>query len=229
VNPEPETVDLPGRIPLFPLPNVVHLPHSLLPLHIFEPRYVQMVEDARRGDGVIGMVRLLPGWAETTEDAPPVARIGCAGRITDLAELPDHRFNLKLQGLGRFEILEEDHSRPYRVALIRPLPDLNEYARGKAANAALSRLLSILDSLARDRGEGAFHDTGLPPSVPFAAAVHNLALLARLDTEDLQGLLEVSDIYARVRRLERILTGRQEAQQRAEKWRGLLPDDPQSN
>ena len=226
---EPEQASLPERIPLFPLPNVVHLPHSLLPLHIFEPRYVRMVEDARRGDGIVGMVRLLPGWEETSDDEPRVARIGCAGRITELKELPDHRFNLKLAGLHRFEIVEEDHSRLYRVARIRLLPDRNEYARGRASNAALSRLLSLLDRLARDRGEGAFNDTGLPPSVPFAAAVHNLALLARLDPEDLQGLLEVSDIYARGRRVERILIGRLEAQKRMERWRGFTPDDPQSN
>ena len=96
---EPEPVSLPERIPLFPLPNVVHLPHSLLPLHVFEPRYVRMVEDARRGDGILGMVRLLPGWEESPEAEPRVARIGCAGRITELKELPDHRFNLKLAGL----------------------------------------------------------------------------------------------------------------------------------
>ena len=226
---EPEPVSLPKRIPLFPLPNVVHLPHSLLPLTVFEPRYVRMVEDARRGDGIIGMVRLLPGWEESPEVEPRVARIGCAGRMTELKELPDRRFSLKLAGLHRFEIVSENHSRPYRVARIRPLPDRNEHARGEASNAALSRLLSLLDRLARDRGEGAFHDTGLPPSVPFAAAIHNLALLARLDPEDLQGLLEVSDIYARGRRVERILIGRLEAQKRMEQWRGFAPDDPQSN
>ena len=175
------------------------------------------------------MVRPLPGWEQSPEAEPRVARIGCAGRITELKELPDHRFTLKLAGLHRFEIVEEDHSRPYRVARIRPLPDRNEHARGEAAGAALSRLLSLLERLARDRGEGAFNDTRPPPSVPFAATVHNLALLARLDPEDLQGLLEVSDIYARGRRVERILMGRIQAQERMEQWRGFTPDDPQSN
>lgn len=217
------------RIPIFPLPNIIHLPHSVLPLHIFEPRYVEMIEDAQRGDGIIGMVRQLPGRPASLTEPPAMAQIGCAGRITDVTELPDHRFNLKLAGLRRFHIIDLDHSRSYLVARIGALDDRNEYARGEAADAALSRLLKLLDTLARDRGEGAFNDTGLPPSVPFAAAVHNLALLARLDIDDLQGLLEVSDIYARARRVERILLGRVEAQQRAERWRGFAPDDPATN
>ncbi len=226
---EQEPVDLPVRIPIFPLPNIVHLPHSILPLHIFEPRYVEMIEDAQEGDGIIGIVRMLPRREEASTEPPAIARIGCAGRITDLTELPEHRFNLKLAGLRRFHILDTDHSGSYLVARISALEDRNEYARGKSADAALSRLLTLLDTLARDRGEGAFRDTGLPPRVPFAAAVHNLALLARLDADDLQGLLEVSDIYARARRVERILKGRLEAQERAARWRSFAPDDPAAN
>jgi Lon protease-like protein len=226
---EPEPIELPARLPLFPLPNVVHLPHCILPLHIFEPRYVEMVEDARRGEGIIGMVRLLVDTESPHLGPPPVSRVGCAGRITDLTELPEHRFNLKLEGLRRFEILDEDHTRSYRLARIRPLTDLNEHARGDAADAALRRLLTLLDTLARDRGEGEFKESGVPAGVPFAQAVHNLALLARLDVEDLQGILELADIYARARRVEGILTDRLQAQKRAEHWRGFAPDDPQAN
>jgi len=90
---------LPPTIPIFPLPNVVLFPNVFLPLHIFEPRYRAMVADALKGDRIIGMALLRPGFEASYEGRPPVYPIGCAGVITHTDPLPDGRSNIVLRGL----------------------------------------------------------------------------------------------------------------------------------
>ena len=77
-------------------------PNVFLPLHIFEPRYRQMVADALAGDRIIGMVLLQPGYEDDYDGAPPVYAIGCAGLITHVERLADGRYNIVLRGLERF-------------------------------------------------------------------------------------------------------------------------------
>jgi uncharacterized protein len=105
-------------LPLFPLPNVVLFPNVFLPLHIFEARYREMVGDALTGDRLIGMVLLKPGWERDYEGRPPIYPIGCSGLITHVERLADGRYNIVLRGVERFRIVEEDHNRPYRRAVI---------------------------------------------------------------------------------------------------------------
>src|SRR5213596_3395375 len=86
-------------LPLFPLPNVVLFPNVFLPLHIFEPRYREMVADALASDRLIGMVLLRPGWERDYEGRPPVYPIGCSGVITHAERLHDGRYDI-VQPLG---------------------------------------------------------------------------------------------------------------------------------
>src|SRR5919109_2536780 len=108
-------------LPIFPLPNVVLFPNVFLPLHVFEPRYREMVADAVSSDRLIGMVLLRPGWEHDYEGRPPVYSVGCSGVITHVERLPDGRYNIVLRGLERFRILAEDHTRRYRRAAVEPL------------------------------------------------------------------------------------------------------------
>src|SRR3954464_9067572 len=108
-------------LPLFPLPNVVLFPNVFLPLHIFEPRYREMVADALAGDRMLGMVLLRPGWEHTYEGRPAVYPIGCSGVITHFEKLPDGRYNIVLRGLDRFRIIDEDHSFAYRRGIVEML------------------------------------------------------------------------------------------------------------
>src|SRR5688500_17088074 len=115
---------LPSTIPIFPLPNVVLFPNVFLPLHIFEPRYRQMVSDALGGERMIGMVLLQPGYEADYERSPAVYDVGCVGLITHVERLVDGRFNIVLRGLERFQIVGEEHPSStvlYRRALIAPL------------------------------------------------------------------------------------------------------------
>src|SRR6187399_1861593 len=114
---------LPPTIPIFPLPNVVLFPNVFLPLHIFEPRYRAMVADALRGDRIIGMTLLRPGFETDYEGRPPVYPVGCAGLITHSEALPDARFNIVLRGMEKFRIVGEDESRRYRLARIEALAE----------------------------------------------------------------------------------------------------------
>ncbi|MGC4084545.1 MAG: LON peptidase substrate-binding domain-containing protein [Vicinamibacterales bacterium] len=103
-------------LPLFPLPSVVLFPGVFLPLHIFEPRYREMVADALATDRLIGMILLREGWEADYEGRPPVYGVGCSGLITHCEKLPDGRYNIVLRGLDRFRIVDEDQSRAYRRA-----------------------------------------------------------------------------------------------------------------
>src|SRR5437588_739379 len=91
-------------LPLFPLPNVVLFPNVFLPLHIFEPRYREMVGDALAGDRMIGMVLLKPGWERDYEGQPPVYPIGSSGLITHAERLSDSRYNIVLRGVELLEM-----------------------------------------------------------------------------------------------------------------------------
>ena len=117
---------LPFALPIFPLPTVVLFPNVFLPLHIFEPRYRQMVADALAGDRIIGMVLLRPGYEDEYEGAPPVYATGCSGLITHAEPLEDGKYNLVLRGLEKFTIHSEEMPAPgrlYRSAVITPVDD----------------------------------------------------------------------------------------------------------
>jgi Lon protease-like protein len=105
--PPPEMVDVPDVIPIFPLPKVVLLPAEVLPLHIFEPRYIELVRDAVASHKVIGMVEVLPGHEHELPHSPPVREVGCVGFIATHQELDDGRFLMWLLGLERFHIEQE--------------------------------------------------------------------------------------------------------------------------
>jgi Lon protease-like protein len=101
----PQFEDLPGTIPVFPLPEVLLLPGGMLPLNIFEPRYLAMVQAALQTDRMIGMVQPLSN--EDLADNPALYDTGCAGRISRFEETPDGRFLVSLKGVCRFNIVEE--------------------------------------------------------------------------------------------------------------------------
>ncbi len=111
-------MELPSFIPIFPLPNVVLFPDVPLPLHIFEPRYREMVRDALAGSGLIGMVLLRGEWQDDYHGAPDVYRTGCVGRIVETTPLPDGKFNIVLAGVREFTIVSEQRERAYRQATV---------------------------------------------------------------------------------------------------------------
>jgi uncharacterized protein len=111
---------LPDAIPLFPLPNAVLFPGVPLPLHIFEPRYREMVRDVERSeDKLIGMVLLRGEWRRDYYGRPEVYPVGCAGKLVSVEPLADGRYNILLHGLREFEIADERGGHSYREAQVR--------------------------------------------------------------------------------------------------------------
>ena len=99
--------ELPEIVPVFPLPGALLLPRGQMPLNIFEPRYLAMVDDSLRdGHRLIGMIQPDPAHPGTPEK-PGLFKVGCVGRITQLAETGDGRYILELTGVSRFRVIEE--------------------------------------------------------------------------------------------------------------------------
>jgi uncharacterized protein len=189
-------IEIPDRIPLFPLPDVVLFPQMPLPLHIFEPRYRQMVADANGTHATIGMTLLRPGWEPLYYGRPPVFSIGCAGRIEQCEALPDGRYNIVLRGLVPFQIVEEHVGAPYRVATVLPRPDREP---AEAVERARDQLVEALER-AGEQGSTALHGT-LPPDVFVNVLSQSLELLP----VERQSLLDCDSVVARSQRLVEIL------------------------
>jgi Lon protease-like protein len=193
---------LPPSIPIFPLPNVVLFPQVFLPLHIFEPRYREMVGDALEGDRLIGMVLLRPGWEGEYERRPAVYPIGCAGVITHHDQMPDGRYNIVLRGLEKFRITGEDDSRSYRIAQVESLHEPLPEADRMEIKAARRRLEALLMPQARGRGAT---ETKLPSSLSDDDLVNTLAQYMEFDAVEKQALLEREGPLARCRSLIELL------------------------
>ncbi|HJZ57079.1 MAG TPA: LON peptidase substrate-binding domain-containing protein, partial [Gemmataceae bacterium] len=113
-----------GLARLFPLPNLVLFPHVVQGLHIFEPRYRQLMTDALATDRTISIVLLRPGWEEEYDEKPAIEPVACLGRIVWHEKMSDGRFNLRLRGLSRLRIVEEvPVDRQYRVARAELIAD----------------------------------------------------------------------------------------------------------
>src|SRR5439155_7312282 len=114
-----------GRVRLFPLPNLVMFPHVVQPLHVFEPRYRQLLADALAGDQLITMALLQPGWEPDDEGKPPLFPVACLTKIIAHKELADGRSLVLLRGLSRVRIVDElPADRLYRVARVELMPDI---------------------------------------------------------------------------------------------------------
>ena len=192
---------LPPTIPLFPLPNVVLFPNVCLPLHIFEPRYREMVADTLDADRIIGMVLLRAGWEGEYEGRPPIYEIGCAGLITHAERQADGRYNLVLRGLHKFRVKEEDHSRRYRVAAVDPILERVADSDRAIISAERRRLEALLVPQPAGRGV----DPKMPPSMPDEELVNALAQYLDLEMVEKQALLERDGLVQRCQSLIELL------------------------
>jgi Lon protease-like protein len=192
---------LPPTIPIFPLPNVVLFPQVFLPLHIFEPRYREMIADALAGDRIIGIVLLRPGWEGNYEGRPPVFPIGCAGLITHAERLTEGRYNIVLRGLEKFRVVGEDDGRIYRQAQVETVADVPCACDKDELLGARRRLESLLVPQPEGRGV----DPKMPPSMADEDLVNALSQYLDLEPLEKQALLERESLLARCRSLIELL------------------------
>jgi Lon protease-like protein len=190
-------IDLPKVLPVFPLPGALLLPRGQMPLNIFEPRYLAMVDDALRdGHRLIGMIQ--PDIAQRGDDAkPPLYKIGCVGRITQLAESGDGRYLLELTGVARFQIEEElKVATLYRQCRVTYAPFAGDFVARKGEDAVdrdavLTALRGFLDAnnLNADRD-------GIDKA-PNEALVNALSMMSPYGPAEKQALLEAPDLKTR--------------------------------
>ena len=216
-------------VPIFPLPNVVLFPKTLLPLHIFEQRYRTMTREAIDGDGEIVIVLLKEGWESEYQNNPPVHEIACLGKIETHEQLDEGKYNIVLTGLRRVRIVRElDHS-PYRMAEIELLDDEacddheDEVIRRRNHMAGLFARFTELATTGKNPV------AELVPQLDFEALVNLVASTLNLPIEDKQSLLEMDNPVQRCDNLIPVLQSQIEALVLVRAYQHLKPEDPKWN
>jgi hypothetical protein len=189
--------DMPASIPVFPLEGALLLPRGQMPLNIFEPRYLEMVDDSLRdGHRVIGMIQPDPAHPGSPT-RPNLYKVGCAGRITQFAETGDGRYMLQLTGIARFRIEEEikvvTSYRQCRVSFASFADDF--IARKGEEQVDRDSLLAALTDFLKARNLHA--DWEKIEKAPNEALVNALAMMAPYGAAEKQAMLEAPDLKTR--------------------------------
>lgn len=189
--------DLPKVIPVFPLPGALLLPRGQMPLNIFEPRYLQMVDDAfRDGHRLIGMIQPDVTHSQSNE-RPALFKVGCVGRITQLAESGDGRYILELTGVARFKVLEEKTVlTPYRQCNVDFSAFLDDFIARKGEEEVDRK--ALLEALTQFLKANQLKvDWEGIESAPNEALVNALAMMSPYGPAEKQALLEAPNLKTR--------------------------------
>jgi uncharacterized protein len=189
--------DCPSIVPLFPLPGALLLPRGQMPLNIFEPRYLAMIDDAIKSHRLIGIIQPDEDAAEATRLTPSLYTIGCIGRITQLAETGDGRYLLTLTGVARFRLLEEMRAvTPYRQGSVN-YDGFQKDFQARAGEDQVDRinLLKALKEFAL-ANELKIDWKGVNEA-PNEALVNALSMMAPFGAREKQALLEAADLKTR--------------------------------
>ena len=191
------SADLPQVIPVFPLPGALLLPRGQMPLNIFEPRYLDMIDDSLRdGHRLIGMIQPDPTHSESAEK-PALFTVGCVGRITQLAETGDGRYLMQLTGVARFRVEEElNVATAYRQCRVTFVPFADDFiARKGEDDVDRKALLEALSAFLK--ANKLKTDWEGIESAPNEALVNALAMMSPYGAVEKQALLEAPDLKTR--------------------------------
>ena len=192
--------DLPQQIPVFPLRGVILLPRAVLPLSIYETRYLAMLEDIVAGSRILGIIQ--PERSDSDEESPPgktagLRATGCAGRLTAFQELDDDRVLITVTGISRFSLVSElPTSKPYRIFDVS-YDSFSEDFRTGAGEEEVDRtnLLRVLKSYLEAHKLKA--DWRAILSAPSEYLVNSLSVVCPYGAEEKQALLEAKDLKTR--------------------------------
>jgi Lon protease-like protein len=190
-------IDLPASIPVFPLPGALLLPRGQMPLNIFEPRYLAMIDDSLRdGHRLIGMIQ--PDAARGgTAETPALYTVGCVGRITQLAESGDGRYLVELTGVSRFRVEEElNVATAYRQCRVTYAPFADDFVARKGEDAVdrEALLVTLRDFLKANNLKA---DWDGIEQAPNEALVNALSMMSPYGAPEKQALLEAPDLKTR--------------------------------
>src|SRR5271170_4611020 len=192
----PEAV--PDVIPVFPLPGALLLPRGQMPLNIFEPRYLAMIDDGlRSGHRLIGMIQPDASHAGPDKDKPHLFRVGCVGRITQFAESGDGRYLIQLTGIARFRLEEElAVGTPYRQCRVTYQPFIADFTARKGEDEVDRKALlrALADFLKAGNLKADWEGI---ENAPNEALVNALAMMSPYGPAEKQALLEAPDLKTR--------------------------------
>jgi Lon protease-like protein len=185
--------DMPGVIPVFPLSGALLLPRGHMPLNIFEPRYMAMVDHALAGDRLIGMVQPNPDKG----DLGGLYGVGCAGRITQMAETGDGRYVITLTGIARFKLMPEVDARtPFLQFSVDWTPFADDYVPKKGEGGVDRN--GVVEALRRfSEANNVAVDWDSVKEAPNEALVNALSMMSPYGVKEKQALLEAADLKAR--------------------------------
>jgi Lon protease-like protein len=194
--------DLPKTIGIFPLTGVLLLPRGQLPLNVFEPRYLALVDAAMSGNRLIGMIQ--PQEHEDKTLTPSLSAIGCAGRVTSYRESDDNRYLITLSGICRFKVTSElATTTPFRQVQADFAPFAGDLVTADDSHFPRERLLAALKDYLSKRDLKA--DWRSVMSAPAETLVNALAMLCPFEPAEKQALLEAPDWEGRVDTLVALL------------------------
>ena len=196
-------IDLPNKIPVFPLSNFIIFPETTVPLNIFEPRYLQMIDDAMKGSKMIGIIQP----KKQNQTIPSLYNIGCAGKITNYNETDDGRYLIVLSGISRFKIIQEINTeklyRECKVNFDDFKIDLNEH-KEEIKFSDLELIFKKSKSLFNKQGYIInWKDLELQS---LNQTINTISMASPFSLEEKQVLLEALNINDRKKKLEEILT-----------------------
>jgi Lon protease-like protein len=212
------------HVPIFPLPNVVFFPQTILPLHVFEPRYRRLVNDVLGGDRRFAVFLLKPGEGRDALGAPAPFEFGCLGEIVRADALPDGRFNLLLIGLVRIRIQEFLSDVPYRMVGATLVPEGGGGELDAAGGGDFRGLVRryFRGVLGRRTGPDLADQ-------PLATLVNTAAANLETSVYERQGLLELESLPERMARVAELMTEQIEARRAIQLARSTRPPDPRVN
>ena len=194
--------DLPQQLALFPLDGVILFPRSVISLNVFEPRYLNMVDDALGGERLIGIIQ--PATGEDSEAVPQLADVGTVGRITAFNETDDGRYLITLTGVCRFDIEQEiEAGTPYRQALVNYEPFAGDFRQAQGQSIDRGDLMKSLKTYAQLHGFQV--DWNAVDGAPTETVINVAAQLCPFDAAAKQALLESVSIEERAQALVALL------------------------
>jgi Lon protease-like protein len=193
------------QIPVFPLPDVVFFPGTVLPLHVFETRYRAMVKDALQADRTIAVALLQPGWEQRYAGNPDCFPIATAGRMEEIETTADGRYYFKLAGTVRVRLGEVIRDVPYRLVNAEEIPERPVDESDPAIRRGKLELLATQVCLVRELTGNDTPKLVLDERMSYVAAVNGACASLPAEAATRQALLELDDLVERHRRATVIL------------------------
>ncbi|MBS1271576.1 MAG: Lon protease 2 [Candidatus Marinimicrobia bacterium] len=221
-----ELTQFSGEAPIFPLPETVFFPKTLLPLHIFEERYKQMTEEVLAGERIICIALLREGWEEEYLQDPPIYHTGTIGYLEDFTRLEEGKFNILLNGLAKVNITEMPSDRMYRRGEMRVIQDSSMSGNPQEEREKLLRQF-------RQVAEATDSDFPLEEveqsNISLEVLVNLVTTWLPISVADKQKLLEINDLAIRSEIVREYLRQELEDLTSMDNLDFIIPDNPRWN